>query len=496
MARAPKFDLAVLAAVLLSEGEPSPAQLHALLERAIHLGRLGCVDWREETAGIVNAGNKMLQCVSAVGFDWSFIDHLGDIGEGEVLRNNNVLCHLRDQLAQVGLRLVHLEVGDDAYRFAILVPEAFERIHRMAKKNVMKITDDFGPDEFYAQGKVHLKVAGFAQAANANERAQLEVKQRARRIKSLRKLLDDEAELHPDEAVDSLVAPYARFTFPPQLDTGHDTWRISMKLGLHTSWAQRRASRRLLLGEAKMAPELLDCWRLRLLERMFLECAYLDSLGEYPKLADLLDRVSFYEANKFWELTVAATALYCFGYEAEWRQCAALYALFERRLAVSGGQQPEVERMQLALVRFLGTANPAGAHLDTLAASAPFGPLFGAWDKDKHFAQALGELCDWHLTKCHVALTGYDDIHAPGYDFFPTWILAIDRQRERALGRSSLPQHDVLALARPYLNANYVGPEGALVREARALYERACGKTPAQFIEAWDRYFKANGSPA
>jgi hypothetical protein len=127
-----------------------------------------------------------------------------------------------------------------------------------------------------------------------------------------------------------------------------------------------------------------------------------------------------------------------------------------------------------------------------LAETSPFEVLLGAWEKDGHFAKALAELADWHLAKCHIVLTGYDDIHAPGYDFFPTWLLAIDRHRQRALGTSCLPSHELFDLARPYIDGQYDVPEGELVQEVRAFYERTWIDAP-DLIEAWRPYLTGEG---
>ena len=491
MPRKPKLDLTELASVLLREAVDPPGSLHELLDAAIAQGSLACIDWREETAGIINGADRMLARLGST-VDWSFVDHLIDMNQGEVLRNNNVLCHLRDQLQQIGLRLALIDVGDDAYRFAVLAPSDFDRLNGMARKNVVTISDDFGADEFYAPARIHLTAVGFVQPTRTIDPAQQASKQRARRIKSLRKLLDDESTLHPDESADSLVPPYARWTLPGNGDET-DPWLVAIHLGLQTSWIQRRASRRLLMGDAAMAGTLRDCWRLRLLERAFLERAYLASMTKFPNLAAATGEVSFYDAQQYLELTVAAAALSCFGFEEEFQQCASFYPLFEARLRRLGSHQVELEHQLLALMRFLSTARPTSADLDTLAATSPFDVLRGTWEKNDHFAQALAELADWHLAKCHAALSGHDDIHAPGYDFFPTWLLAIDRCRERALGTSSLPSHDLFDLARPYIDAKYDAPEGKLVHEVRALYERTWNDSP-DWIEAWKPYLTDDGA--
>jgi hypothetical protein len=490
MPRKPKLDLTELASVLLSEAAEPPEGLHELLDAAIDQGALACIDWREETAGIINGADGMLARLGRT-VDWSFVDHLTDMGQGEVLRNPNVLSHLRDQLQQIGLRLAHIDVGDDAYRFAVLAPDDFERINGMARKKVVTISDDFGADEFYAPARIHLTAVGFVQPARTVDPAQQASKLRARRIKSLRKLLDEESALHPDEAADSLVPPYARWTLPSHGDET-DPWLVAFDMGLQTSWIQRRASRRLLMGDTSMAGTLRDCWRLRLLERAFLERAYLASMTKFPNLAAAVGEVSFRDAQRYLELTVAAAALSCFGFEEEFQQCAAFYPLFEARLRQLGSHRVELEEQLLALMWFLSRARPTSTDLDTLAETSPFEVLRGAWEKDGHFAQALAELADWHLAKCHIALTGYDDIHTPGYDFFPTWLLAIDRHRQRALGTSCLPSHELFELARPYIDAQYDAPEGELVQEVRALYERTWKDAP-DLIEAWRPYLAGEG---
>jgi hypothetical protein len=488
MPRKPKLDLTELASVLLREAVDAPGSLPELLDAAIDQGSLACIDWREETAGIINGADRMLARLGS-SVDWSFIDHLIDMDQGEVLRNRNVLSHLRDQLLQIGLRLAHIDVGDDAYRFAVLAPSDFERLNGMARKNVVTISDDFCPDEFYSPARVHLTTVGFVQPTRTIDPAQQASKQRARRIKSLRKLLDDESTFDPGESADSLVKPYAQWKLPTD-GSEMAPWQVAGKIQMMTTWMERRASRRLLMGDAATAGTLRDCWRLRLLERAFVERDCLERMTKFPNLAAAAKEGSFFDARRYLHLTVAAAALSYFGFEKEFRQCASFYPLFEARLDRLGSHRIEQEEQLLALMRFLSTERPTSADLDALAAITPFEVLRGTWEKNGHFAQALAELADWHLAKCHVALSGSDDIHdihVPGYDFFPTWLLAIDRHRERVLGNSSLPSHDLFDLARPYIDANYDVPEGKLVQEVRALYERSWNDSP-DWIEAWKPY--------
>jgi hypothetical protein len=491
MPRKPKYDLAVLASVLLPDSADSPTELNELLDAAIAEGTLGCIDWRQEPSGLIDATNAMLERLEAV-IDWSFIDHLYDMDQGEVLRNHNLLRHLRDQLQQIELSLVHIDVGDDAYRFAVLKPADCERISGMARKNAVVITDDFGPDEFYEPARVHLSVAGFAQPARKDDPSKLARQQRARRIKTLRKLLDDESSLDPAEAAESLVPPYARWTVPAQLTAETTAWHVSYDTGLYTSWVQRRASRRLLMGEAEMAGTLRDCWRLRWLERAFLERSYLSTIRQYPDLATCTKEVSFYDASQYLELTVATAALSYCGFIEEFRQCAAFFPLFEARLDTMGSHREPLERQLLAVVRFLAAEHPTAADLDRLAATAPFNSLRGAWDKEPHFTHAIAELADWHLARCHAALSGYDDIHAPGYDFFPTWLLAITRHRQRAVGTPGLPAHELFELARPYLEADFDQPEGEQVRQLRELYENSWSGAP-DWLAEWEKFLAGSG---
>lgn len=495
---AKRLDLSKVQSALLGgleaqfEGKPDE-QWHAMLEHADSLERLVCMDWREEPAAMVSGLEKMLARLEVTHFDWSFFDHLVDMDQGEVLRNNNLLSHIRDQLAAVGLHLVHLNMQDDAFRFFIATPKDFDAIKGMGKKQLVDISDDFGADAYYELGRTHLAAIGFSQPAMDAKQSDLAQKKRKRRLQSIEKMLDDDAGMPPNVPMQDvpLVPEDSRFDVPEQVDQDISAWTVFLKIGWHVEWVFRRAEKRVRAGQAQWGRAFIDGFKLRLLQRLFLERAYLDELDAYPRMSDFLEAMSLYEAGRYLDLTHAAAAFHYLGHADEWRQCASLYRLFKRRLELPGKAEPEMEPMQLALISFLDTSNPGAADLDALSATSPFGPLFGTWHNDAYFSRGLDSLCEWHLASCHALVRSDDSsIHSAGMDFFPAWILAIDRHRERALGRSSLPQNDLIERAQPYIHAAFDGEEHAFVKRVRQLYERTYGNRPVDFAQEWERYMQ------
>jgi hypothetical protein len=261
-----------------------------------------CVDWREETESIVKGIDKQLKELKVDGFDWAFHDLLFEL-EGEVLRNNNFLCQVNEQLKQIDFQLVHVNIFDDSYRFFVVSKDAFALIDGMQIKNVVEISDNFGADEYYSLGLLHLKAVGFFQPGRSQDKAAEKAKKQKRQIKSLTKLLSDESVLLEGEDADSLVPPYARFEIPLLLNTEKAEGRLAMDIGLYTSWAARRASQRMFEGKKDAASILVNCWRLRLLERKFEERCFLRILSE----RSTLESVSFYDL----QLLAPNNCLYC-----------------------------------------------------------------------------------------------------------------------------------------------------------------------------------------
>ncbi|MDM5178842.1 hypothetical protein PO883_16700 [Massilia sp. DJPM01] len=384
MGKTKKLDLEILRSALFSgpdediNGSPDSAgnkdeQLFLLLEAAEDNGTIGAIDWRAEPADTTTAIDQMLSDLGILNFDWTFIDLLAEMDQGEALRNHNFLCHVRDQLKSIGLNLVYFNRFDDAYRFSILNDENYLKIEGMFKKNHIYASNDFKPDAYYSLGKFHLKKTGFAQPGKSTDSSVLEDKQKERKIKSLRKMLSDEAELEPGEENNSLAPPYARFAIPDRLSEDDNPWRMSTDIALHATWTARRASQRIIDGETGCLPVIVDGWRLSLSSRDFLEQSYLQALTDYPRIEELRQNASFYEACEYWKLTIAATGFFYFGYQEEWLTCIAYYTMFERRNAMTTSFDEDFERMQFALIRFLAKDSPKNEDLNELSKTEPFG---------------------------------------------------------------------------------------------------------------------------
>jgi hypothetical protein len=399
-----------------------------------------------------------------------------------VLRNNNFLCHVNEQLKQIDFHLVHVNIFDDSYRFFVASKDSFALIDGMQIKNVVEISDNFGADEYYSLGLLHLKAVGFFQPGRSQDKAAEKAKKQKRQIKSLTKLLADESVLLEGEDANSLVPPYARFEIPLLLNTEKAEGRLAMDIGLYTSWAARRASQRMFEGKKDAASILVNCWRLRLLERKFEERCFLRILSE----RSTLESVSFYDLQHFWPLTIASTAFYYFGFESEWRECSAYYPIFEGRFATIGLTYSEQERMQCALIKFLVSSADEIGSLNKLSETAPFKSFYGTWLNDDLFLQAIDSLCDWHLDECHSALRGDSFVHEPGYDFLPMWILAIDRKRERVLGRSCLPKNQLLSVTSRYLETNFPNTKNEIVEKLEFLYSSTYGTSPVDLAFEWN----------
>lgn len=498
MGKTKKLDVAVLRSVLLSDADAdlSTAQsnddkLDFLLEAAEDHGTIGVIDWRSEPGETTDQVDRMLSELGVTTFDWTFIDHLAEMEQGEVMRNCNFLTHIRDQLKTIDLNFVHFDRSDDAFRFAIMRDDAFDKITGMARKNSILIGADFGPDEYYSLGKFHLTKVGFSQAGvNANVEI-FKQKQSAQKIKSLRKMLSDGADISPDDG-DAPVSSHARLAVPEKLDPTLSAWTMQLHITWFANPHARAVAHRILTGESACLPMIVDNWRLSLMQRSFLEQSYLETHKEYPLVADLMAEVSMYDAVRYWDLTIAAAGFFCFGYQEEWEACAAFYPMFERRRVITDSDEEDFERMQWALIRFLANDQPDGDDLNALAKVAPFGPLFGTWDVDSYFMAALNALCDWHIDACHAAVRGDSRVHSPGYDLLPVWILAIARQRERVTGRICLPQNALMKIADTFSSIPADVPPGETVNALRTLYGKEYGDR-TDFCAAWDGYLKVNG---
>lgn len=495
MGKTKKLDVAILRSALLGDlddermaalvtADTKDDGLNSLLEAAQTVGTLGIVDWKAEPYETIQQVDRMLSKLGVTAFDWTFIDHLAEMEEGEVMRNCNFLMHVRDQLKTIDLNFVHVNCIDDGFRFAVLRDADYDKISGMAKRNCIRIDGDFYPDEYYTIGKYHLAKSGFAQPKANADRKTVEQEQTARKMKSLRQMLSYGA----DEPLD---AAHSRLAVPTKLDQNFSAWSMQCNIKWFVGEHARRLSHRILTGESACLPLTVEHWRLSLIEREFLEQSYLETHDECPHVDDL-EGVSFYDAARYWDLTIAAAGFFYFGYKEEWEACAAFYPMFERRNVITNSGEEDFERMQWELIRFLAKEGAGSDALNALAQTAPFGPLFGTWNDDSYFTAALNALCDCHINDCHAAVRGDSKLHSMGYDLLPVWIMAIARKREQATGRICLPQNALMKIADAYASIPADVPVGETVKELRALYGREYGNQ-TNFHDAWDGYLARSG---
>lgn len=150
-------------------------------------------------------------------------------------------------------------------------------------------------------------------------------------------------------------------------------------------------------------------------------------------------------------------------------------------------------RFPFELIRFLSKARPERADVVALESHLPFQGVSAAWEDDASFAALTQRWCEWHLDYSQARRERTWAHAVSPHDFlFPSWILAIARQREAVVGRPALGQHELIAygtdLGRTLASATSAPPAVLLLAQKR--YQELYGHQDYDFAGFWRRFLK------
>lgn len=95
---------------------------------------IGGIDWRGDLGSLKKEMAPLLR-KSAIKFDWSFLKDLESAGNGDKLKNENLIPLVARKMAEQGRILAQVADGSDNYLFAICTPDQFSRIEALADGN-------------------------------------------------------------------------------------------------------------------------------------------------------------------------------------------------------------------------------------------------------------------------------------------------------------------------------------------------------------------------
>lgn len=133
-----------------AKGWPEDLDQHGPGELAVELLEkakvVSGIDWR-------GAPDELRTCLSsllkrrALSLDWNFVKALEATGNGEALRNTNLLPVVGDQVEKLGFVLAHVVDGSDNYQFAVCSPDEFAQIDGLTCRSftIRRLSSATGP---------------------------------------------------------------------------------------------------------------------------------------------------------------------------------------------------------------------------------------------------------------------------------------------------------------------------------------------------------------
>jgi len=459
--------------------------LDDLLETGLESGAIACIDWREETTQSIAAIDQMLEIRGKLKLNWSFFDILKDADVGEIFRNKNFLSLTRDQLAQHNLVLCRIQTYDDSYCFSILSEQEFNEIESIEHKDQFLITKDYDADEFYLQAIRLLEQAemdGKLESSvyiTEHKQSKSRNKKKNRKLETLKKQLGDENGGNGFYGDDEKLPKFSDLDGPIKAGNGHN-YNAYSRLSNYATFRIRNSIFNIIHGKSNSARALRDGWYVNFYAALFRERAYLEDLSEFSSFSDYSEEYSTYlPPTQAWDFAYSIFGLYWLGENETWRNFAKLFTIYKSRDDIEGC----FETIIYSLISLLSIKQLDTERLNDILNEEPLKGLKESWECDKAFEEKLNQLCEWHIDHCHAS-KGYK-IHSPGFDLFPTWILALDKYRALQRGCSCLPTNDLMSLTKLIMDADFGEPKTPLFTETSRVYQNCYGDDNSDIRQSW-----------
>jgi len=142
----------------------------------------------------------------------------------------------------------------------------------------------------------------------------------------------------------------------------------------------------------------------------------------------------------------------------------------------------------LPLVKFFYLDEDREVQLEQLSKHKIFNFIQPAWHDDDLFRAGLDELCIWHINKCADAYrygSSYPTLH---HSLFPVWIFALDKCRERELGRSALPDNPLMEYGKKVQLASYEQQDDPILEKLDNFFNSKFAENDIDFYEFWKKF--------
>jgi hypothetical protein len=238
-----------------------------------------------------------------------------------------------------------------------------------------------------------------------------------------------------------------------------DLYRTAIEMN-RISNSRSRASFGQLIGGAPYPVNLIDCWKLKLLEIKLLERSSLHDARIAGKPSALFGEVSVrLLPSKIHALAFDIFKLYLVGQENYLKEMACFFELFDIRGDVTylgSGKELIPYDISVCTTLLIAREKADPASVEKLLGSIPiFKGIAQFWEDDAEFARWTERAAQWHLEYCPKNFSKFEDFANVAPDVLvPSWILALDKFRQKHLGRPCcLGEHELLALSQEVIAA-------------------------------------------
>jgi hypothetical protein len=145
-------------------------------------------------------------------------------------------------------------------------------------------------------------------------------------------------------------------------------------------------------------------------------------------------------------------------------------------------------QMLLPLVKFLYADKSREDLLVELSKQERFKFIKSSWHSDDLFRAGLEELCLWHIEKSNHAYRVGSYYPVEHYALFPVWIYALDKCRERELGRSALPDNPLMEYGKKIQEASIEQSDNDVLKQLEAFYKSKIAGKEIDFYKFWEEF--------
>jgi hypothetical protein len=248
----------------------------------------------------------------------------------------------------------------------------------------------------------------------------------------------------------------------------------------------------LLIGRPKNLSDTVLGWKMTKYEILFREHRLYSRALDAGSWQEFEDETSFSNGTGFIEQVWSLCGLYYFAVDLDWPVNLIQYldtAIVRGDIDFNLENNDEFPWL-LTLVKFLYSDESRETQLEQLSGYERFNFVQTAWHDDGLFKAGLEGLCEWHIDKCTEAYRYGSFYPVEHYALFPVWIYALDKCRERELGRSALPDNPLMEYGEKVRSATYEHQGAPILEQLDDFYNRKYADNEVDFYEFWQEFKK------